>query len=165
MLARMLAKLHVQYSHMSVSKLVAMLKTVRDTKGMGVLDRVAENFVCHHCIKFAKSKPNPVVSAPRVPSFNHQVYIDVFWIKGIQVLHMVCAYSAYRQAAVLTEKTGQAVVFALLNFWFRYLGPMKSLRIDLGTEFDNQKVIELSGKYGFEVDPSPGGAHWVGGDY
>ena len=62
------------------------------------------------------------------------------------VLPMVCAYSAYTQAAVLTEKTGQAVVFALLNFWFRYLGPMKSLRIDLGTEFDNKKVIELSKK-------------------
>ena len=111
--SRMLAKLHVQYSHMSVGKLVAMLKTVRDTKGTGVLDCVAEKFVCHHCIKFAKSKPNPVVSAPRVPTFNHQVYIDVFWIKGIMVLHMVCAYSAYRQAAVLAEKTGGSGCFCV----------------------------------------------------
>ena len=81
------------------------------------------------------------------------------------VLHMVCVCSAYRQAAVLAEKTGGAVFFALLHFWFRYLGPMKSLRIDLGTEFDNQKVIELSEKYGFEIGPTPGGAHWAGGGY
>ena len=79
------------------------------------------------------------------------------------ILHMVCAYSAYRQAAVLAEKTGQAVVLALLNFWLRFFGPMKSLRIDLGSEFDNKKVIELSEKYNFALDPTPGGAHWAGG--
>ena len=79
------------------------------------------------------------------------------------VLHMVCAYSAYRRACVRAEKTGGVVVFALLNFWFKYLGPMKSLRIYLGTKFDNKKFIELSEKYAFEIDPTPGGAHWAGG--
>ena len=56
---------------------------------------------------------------------------------------------------MLAEKTGGAVVLALLNFWFKYLGPMKGLRVDLGTEFDNKKVIESAEKYGFQVDPTP----------
>ena len=118
-LLKVLTKLHVQYSHISIHKIVAMLRTVRGTKGVGVLLKVAEKFVCHHCIKFAKSKPNPVVAAPRVPGFNHQIYTDVFWVKGVMILHMVCAYSAYRQAAVLAEKTGQAVVLALLKILAR----------------------------------------------
>ena len=104
---------------------------MRDTKGTGVLAKVAETFVCHDCIKFAKAKPNPVVAAPRVPIFNHQVYTDVFWVNGVMILYMVCAYSAYWQATVLTEKTGQAVVFALLNFCLRFLRPMESLQLDV----------------------------------
>ena len=40
---------------------------------------------------------------------------------------------------------------------------MKSLRIDLGSEFDNKDVTELVERYGIEVDPTPGGAHWAGG--
>ena len=63
-----------------------MLKTVREPKGTGVLAKVAET-----CIKFAKAKPNPVVATPRVLTFNHQVYTDVFWVKGAMILHMVCA--------------------------------------------------------------------------
>ena len=42
---------------------------------------------------------------------------------------------------------------------------MKSLQIDLGSEFDNKKVIKLAEKYAFEIDPTPGGAHWAGGGY
>ena len=89
------------------------------------------------------------MAARRVLSFNHHVYTDVFLVRGVMILHMVCAYSAYWQAAVLTEKTGQAVVLALLNFWLCFFGPMKSLRIHLGSEFDNEQVVELSERYGF----------------
>ena len=103
------------------------------------------------------------MAVPRVPTFNHQVYTDVFWVKGVMFLHMVCAFSAYRQAAILTKRAGRAVVSALLNFWIRYLGPMKSLRIELGSEFDNKDVTELAERYGIEVDPNPGGAQWAGG--
>ena len=117
---RVLSKLHVQYNHMSIPKLVAVLKTMLDTRGVGVLTKLADKFVAHDCIKFATAKPNPVLLAPRVPSFNRQVYVDVFRVSGIMILHMVCASSPYWKAAVLAERTGQAVVFALLNFWLRY---------------------------------------------
>ena len=162
---KVLTKLHLQYNHLSVTKLVSMLQTVRGEKSTGVLSSVADDFLCHDCLKFAKAKPNPVVAKPRVATFNHQVYVDVFWVRGAMIMHMVCAFSAYRQAAILIEKTGKAVVLALLNFWLRYLGPMKSLRVDLGSEFDNSQVQELSERYGFELDPTPGGAHWAGGGH
>ncbi len=136
---------------------------MRGDKSLGVLSSVADDYLCHDCLKFAKSKPNPVVAKPRVATFNHQVFVDIFWVRGAMIMHMVCAFSAYRQAAVLIEKTGKAVVLALLNFWLQYLGPMKSLRIDLGSEFDNAQVQELSERYGLELDPDPRGAHWRGG--
>ena len=153
---KVLSKLHLQYNHLSVSKLVAMLKTVRGDKSIGVLSSVADDFVCHDCLKFGKAKPDPVVAKPRIATFNHQVFVDVFWVRGAMVMHMVCAFSAYRQAAVLIEKTGKAVVLALLNFWLWYLGPKKSLRIDSGSEFDSAQVQELSERYGFEPPPHTG---------
>ena len=42
-LLKVLTKLHVQYSHISIHKIVAMLRTVRGTKVVGVLLKVAEN--------------------------------------------------------------------------------------------------------------------------
>ena len=162
---KVLEKLHVQFSHLPIGKLVPMPKSIRSDKGTGMLSTVADKFVCNHCTKFSKAKPHPVVAVPRVPTVNHQVYIDVFWVKGIMFLHMACAFSAYRQAAILTERKGQAVVFALLNFWLRYLGPMRSLRKDLGSEFDSKDVTELAERYGIEVDRTLGGAHWAGGGH
>ena len=41
-LNKVLTKLHVQYSHISIPKLVARLKNVCDTKGVGLLLNVAE---------------------------------------------------------------------------------------------------------------------------
>ena len=86
---KVLSKLHLQYNHLSVSKLVSMLKTVRGDKSIGVLSSVADDFVCHDCLKFAKAKPNPIVAKPRVATFNHQVCVDVFWVRGAMVMHHV----------------------------------------------------------------------------
>ena len=87
---KVLTKLHLHYNHLNVSKLVSMLKMVRGDKSVGVLSSVADDFVCHDCLKFAKSKPNPVVAKPRVATFNHQVFVDVFWVRGAMIMHMVC---------------------------------------------------------------------------
>ena len=114
---KVLSKLHLQYNHPSVSKLVSMLKTVRGDKPTGVLSSVADKFpgpdtgpiesgahgrlvcadkfVCHDCLKFAKAKPNPIVAKPRVATFNHQVFVDVFWVRGAMIMHMVCAFISF----------------------------------------------------------------------
>ena len=64
-MTKVIENLHVQFSHLPMSKLVPMLKSVRGEKGTGVLSTVAEKFVCNHCVKFSKAKPdvsnNPAV--------------------------------------------------------------------------------------------------------
>lgn len=60
------------------------------------------------------------------------------------ILTMMCDLSKYLIAVPMADKSAKTIARAIFEQFILTFGPMKSIRTDLGTEFKNEVMTELS---------------------
>ena len=141
-------KLHKQYAHPDSDKFKKFLSRAGhqdDVKLLEMVDSVTNS--CLTCKRYKKAPLTPAVGLPLATMFNETVAMDLKFICGQPILHMIDHVTRYSCATVIANKRKETVVQAILEYWVRIFGAPAKFLTDNGGEFVNKELIEFAEKF------------------
>ena len=156
-------KLHKQFAHPSSDRLKHLIHDsgVSNSDIDGIVDQVSAD--CDVCKRYRKPPPRPVVSFPLANEFNQVVAMDIKFIGGIPVLHMIDHATRYSMACRVKNKKPETIVDSVLNHWIRIFGSPQYFLTDNGGEFVNSILLELCEKFNIELKTTAAESAWSNG--
>ncbi|MCG7877703.1 MAG: transposase [Candidatus Thiodiazotropha endolucinida] len=139
-----LLKLHRQFAHPPMKRLIALLKDAAVWK-----DEYEETLAeigqkCELCKVYAKTPSRPVVGMPMATKFNEKVAMDLKQWNGRWILHIIDMWSRYTLSVFVDRKKPCNIVEALMTEWIGKFGVMRALMTDNGGEFNADEVREIT---------------------
>ena len=110
---------------------------------------------CEVCLKIRKPANKPKVCLPLSNSFNQVVALDLKFIEGKIVLHLIDTFTRYSQGAIIPNKCATTVVETIFAIWITFFGRPGSLFSDNGPEFNNEEFLDMCAKYEINVKVTP----------
>eukprot|EP00171_Calliarthron_tuberculosum_P022726 IDg22726t1 len=113
------------------------------------------NSKCKEC-QFLAPKPYVVkVAVPREDLiFNSEVVVDIMYIEGRPVLHLVDRATHYQAARFLNDISTECIWRTFMQMWVLvYLGAPDNLRHDQGTQFVSSKLQAMAAEAGISCRP------------
>ena len=154
-----LRKLHVNFGHPSTAALHRLLRTANPEECRVHVRRILERIVqeCKSCQTHAPSTRRFKLSVGTGPlRFNHTIAIDVMYIEGRPVLHVVDEATHYAAAIFLKKVTSEHTWKALLKCWSRvYIGAPDCIRVDQGSNFVSRHFLDCARTEDIEVIQAP----------
>lgn len=153
-----LQKLHIHFFHPNVQKLYNLLKRARpddvgaDTKT--ALEEIAAS--CHNC-QSHRSNPYrfPVSILEEEIKFNHEVAVDLMWLKGNPILHIVDTQTRFQNAILLKGESARDVWDAFIEAWASvYIGYPNRIRSDRGSVFTSKFWADVTSLHDIVVQLS-----------
>ncbi len=110
------------------------------------------------CIECQLLAPKPYVVQVAVPRddllFNSEVVVDIMYIQGKPVLHMVDMATHYQAARFLADEAAESVWRTFMEMWVLiYLGAPDKLRHDQGVQFVTPRIQALAAEAGIACRP------------
>ena len=160
---RKIIKLHKQFAHPSADRLKQLIRNsgVIDPEIDSIVDRVSAD--CDICKRYRKPPPRPVVGFPLASEFNQVVAMDIKFISGTPVLHMIDHATRYSMASRVRNKKPETIIDCVLNHWIRIFGPPQYFLTDNGGEFINDTLLELCEKFNIELKTTAAESAWSNG--
>ncbi len=154
-----LRKLHRVFGHPTVS---ALFKLLQQARGSEIDKSVRETLeeISKSCITCAVNATKPRRFKLTVGTddlrFNHIVAMDVMYLNGRPVLHVVDEATHFGAALFLKNQSTKSIWKAFLKCWTRiYLGPPDFLQVDQGTNFISSEFGECAKAEGITVLKAP----------
>ena len=157
-------KLHYQFSHPHPNKLIDLVNRAgmgNDRELLTNIKEVSRN--CKVCKEFRKPEALPVVGLPMATEFNEVVAMDIKFLNGKMILHLIDHLTRYSAAALLNSKKPEEIVNKIFQIWICVFGPPSKFLSDNGGEFNNDLFRELCGKYNIIVKTTAAEAPWSNG--
>ena len=150
-----LERLHLHFFHPSKQKLLNLLK--RGTpdsitaETAGVIQDIVDN--CAGCKRFGIRPYRFRVSVPGDQIvFNHEVAIDLFWVGGNPILHVVDTHTGYQNVGLPKSLSAQHVWEAFLEAWVTvYVGMPNRIRADQGSVLTSKFWDDVTALHGVEL--------------
>lgn len=160
---RKITKLHKQFAHPSADRLKTLIRNAgMENAGIErIVNSVSE--ACDICKRFRKAPPRPAVGFPMATEFNETVAMDIKYILGQPVLHMIDHVSRYSSGCRVSNKKPQTIVNTILTHWIRIFGSPVQFLTDNGGEFVNQELIELCEKFNIILKTTAAESPWSNG--
>jgi len=150
-----LERLHRHFNHPAAERLSALLARAGGPKATpnarAELDRVAA--ACQVCQRLAKAPSRYRVALPADGvTFNRTVYLDLMYLDGRSVLHVVDRDTAF-SAAAFTRAEDVETLWQLYNvIWVHpYVGHPAIIHVDQGPQFTSAAWKALAASAGSEV--------------
>ena len=154
-----LRQLHRNFGHPTISALKKMLKRAnpehQDKKTKDTINEIVNN--CKTCQKFA-SKPRrfKLTMGSDSLKFNHIIAVDLMYLNGKPVLHVVDEATHYMAAVFLRKVSSEETWKALLRCWIRvYLGPPDHIPVDQGSNFVSRHFKGSASAEGMSIIEAP----------
>ena len=112
-----------------------MLKLVEEVRG-----------TCDICVKYGSTPPKPVVTIPNAKTFNEHIAMDLKDINSKHVLHLIDHFTRFSAACVVSSKSKDVIVAAVLKIWISVFGCPGKILSDNGGEFSNDDFREMGEK-------------------
>ena len=134
-----LRKLHLHFFHPTPTQLYQLIRRTRpnevDVDRQRLLADISSE--CEQCqewhsgpLRFRVKLPNDSIT------FNSDVAMDLVWLEGKPVLHIVCLQTRFQNACFLQSKASSAVWQALIEVWTSvYSGFPATLHLDQESSF------------------------------
>ena len=153
-----LQKLHLHSFHPSVTKLYNLLKRARPQEVNAETRRVLEE-IADACTNCHEHRDRPYRFRVSIPAdrlkFNHEVAIDLMWMKGNPLLHIVDTQTHYQNAILLKGESAQVVWNAFIEGWASvYIGYPNRIKADSGSVFTSKFWKSVTMLHGIDVDIS-----------
>lgn len=160
---RALLKLHLQFGHAIDSQLIQILKDAgySDETLFDAVKKVSAN--CNICQVSKRQKSRPVVGFALGRELNDAVSMDLKFISGKVVLHIIDNATRYSAAAVLPSKRKEEIVEKFFMHWVCIFGTPKKILFDNGGEFCNELVEEMSELLNTEILTTAAESPWSNG--
>ena len=117
---------------------------------------------CKTCKMFRKASPCPVCSLPVAADFSEVLIMDLKeYTIGSNIkytLHMIDAFTRFSVSTFLSRKLEK-----VLSRWVSIFGRPKRIWTNLGREFNNKEIQEMSEAVGVELGSDAGMAPWMNG--
>ena len=156
-------KLHKQFGHPSLQKLVDLVRKAGiQNEELEKQLRIASE-KCLTCVKFKKPQPRPRVSLPLATSFNETLALDLKSFGNVYFLVLVDIATRYCSAAVIRNKFPRTVVKQLCLSWIAHFGAPKRILSDNGGEFNNSELRELCERYNIYLMTTAPESPWSNG--
>lgn len=153
-----LQKLHLHLFHANVQKLYNLLKRARPEEVTADTRRTLEEIAdasrnCH------THKAGPYRFRVSIPEeevrFNHEVAIDLMWIKRNPLLHIVNTQTRFQNAVLLKGESAKDVWDAFIEGWASvYIGYPNRIRADQGSIFTSKFWNGVTSLHGIELQIS-----------
>ncbi len=165
-----LLKLHRAFSHPTADKLLNLLKLARpwetDAETKKILEDIAKN--CDTCQRFSAPPVRFKVTLPTEESlvFGDELSLDLMWIDGKAVLHIVDTATRFSAATFLDSngstygQSVEGVWMAFTHTWCTmYTGYPNRMRTDQGSIFTSERWKQLTDIAGVQLRLSGVRAH------
>ena len=153
-----LKKLHGHFYHPSSSKLYALLRKTHPDETTGETLKTLQEIqkACRTCSIYSKGPHRFRVTMPNeMVIFNHELAMDLIWLKSKPVLHVVDTHTHFSAAMFIPSKR-------LIDIWHTflcilsttYIGHPDRIRVDQEIAFTSREFNELARKNGIEIQLS-----------
>ena len=162
-LPEMAVKLHKQFAHPHPERLISLLdKSNYKNKELNDLIReVSKN--CETCLRYKRAPPRPVVGMPLSNRFNQTVAMDLKFIRGKPVLHLIDVFTRYSASTVVRNKNPKVILDSIFKIWISIFGTPEMFISDNGGEFANYEFTSMGEKFNIRVTTTAAESPWANG--
>ncbi|KAE8550702.1 hypothetical protein EYB25_003641 [Talaromyces marneffei] len=154
-----LRRLHRRFGHPSVGRLHKTLLRAGYDTNPEMIEKI--NRFCHHCQTYGRSPGRFRFTLRDEVEFNHSIIVDIMYINGKPVLHIVDEATRFNAACWLISISARATWDALRMLWIdTYLGPPDFIVTDAGKNFVSKEFTHLASSLGTITVSVPVEAHW-----
>ena len=89
----------------------------------------SEGFECEY-ERYNRAPRRPIVSLPREPEFNGEVAMDLLFVHGAILLHVMCLFTHFSSSGMLRRKTAQEVEEKFTTNWLSKYGAPRGILTD-----------------------------------
>ena len=157
-------KLHSQFSHPQPNKLIDLINRAglgNDTELLKYVKDISRS--CKVCKEYQRPGSLPVVGLPMATEFNEVVAMDIKFLNGKMILHLIDHLTRFSAAAILSSKKPNEIVDKIFKIWICVFGPPIKFLSDNGGEFNNETLREMSERYNITVKTTAAEAPWSNG--
>ncbi|CDF34787.1 unnamed protein product [Chondrus crispus] len=158
-----LERLHLHFFHPSVQKLLNLLKRGTPDRVKNDTPTIIQDIVdeCAGCKRFGIRPYRFRVSLPSDEViFNHEVAVDLFWVGGNPILHVVDTHTGYQNVALPKSLSARHVWDAFLEAWVTvYVGIPNRIRADQGSVFTSKFWDDITTLHGIDLQLSGTQSH------
>lgn len=155
-----LKQLHRRFNHPAVDRLHKVLTEAgHEDVDRKLLETITK--FCHHCQTHAPAPQRFKFTLKDDREFNYEIFVDVFYLDGQPVLHVVDSATSFHGARFLKTITAKETWEALRTLWIdTYLGPPDVIVHDAGTNFAAAEFRNDAKIMGIHCKQVPVEAHW-----
>lgn len=138
-----LFKLHHHFMHPSVGKLLKLLERASKNPIPAETKKALEDITraCHICQTYSSKPLTFQVRLPDDVIFNKEVRLDLMFLDGKAVLHVLDTGTNFSAARFLSSHSSEAIWNTFLYCWVNvYLGYPMEMLTDQGSAFANSKL-------------------------
>lgn len=150
-----LERLHLHFFHPSKEKLLNLLKHRTPDRLTADTPQIIQEIVdkCQGCKRFGIRPYRFRVSLPDDQIiFNNEVALDLFWVEGNPVLHIVDTHTGYQNIALPKSLSAQNVWDAFLEAWVMvYVGIPNRIRADQDSVFTSKFWDDITALHGIDL--------------
>ena len=159
-------KLHRQFAHAPVSRIVALLNAAgepwaSDSALKQSLENVAVN--CGTCKAYGKAKSRPVVGLPLANRFQETVALDLKFYDSKILVHMIDHATRLSSCVRIPSKKPEAVLKVMFSHWISIYGSPTKFLSDNGGEFINEDFVALCESLNVSVKTTGAESPWSNG--
>lgn len=155
-----LRRIYRQFGHPTVNRLNRVLKnTGHKDMDIEALETITK--MCHHCQLHDSAPRRFKFTLKDDQDFNYELIVDVMYLSGKPVLHVVDAATSFQAARFLRILSAKDTWEALRATWIdTYLGPPDYVVHDAGTNFASAEFQAEAKLMGITCKQIPVEAHW-----
>lgn len=156
-------KLHRQFAHPPPERLIKLIEKSNyvNHELNSKIKEISNN--CEICRRYQKRSPRPVVGMPMASHFNEVVAMDIKFIKGQPVLHLIDCLTRFSASAVTPNKKPETIISNIFRIWISIFGPPETFLSDNGGEFVNQQFISMGEAYNIRLRTTAAESPWSNG--
>lgn len=152
-------QLHRRFGHPSANKLYKVLERSGHDINKQTLDQLTK--YCSFCQKYGRSPGRFKFTLRKDLDFNQSVYVDITYINGKPVLHIIDEATRYQAARWLSDISAKHTWDTLRTCWIdTYLGPPGYIIYDSGTTFVSKEFNNYATSMAISTKAVPVEAHW-----
>ncbi|KAK6191181.1 hypothetical protein SNE40_002919 [Patella caerulea] len=151
-----LLKLHRQFAHPPMKRLITLLKDAGVWKEdyTEILQGISNN--CQICKFYSKTPPRPSVAMPMSTDFNEMVTMDLKLWRGQWILHIIDMWSRFTISVFIPRKRPCDVIDGMMKYWVCVFGLMGGILKDNGGEFSSEEMREITSILNVRVHTTAG---------
>ena len=153
-----LKRLYCRFGHPSVDRLQRVLERAGHDVDRKALKELT--IYCEHCQRYGKPPHRFKFTLRDDCTFNHSIIIDIMYINGKPILHVVDEETRYQAGRWLPNISAKQTWETLRLCWIdTYLGPPEYITHDAGKNFVSKEFSQYSNSMGISLRAVPVEAH------